>query len=36
MGIEKIYEILIHLLEEQEGVTIKYHFEDEDTKDKPA
>lgn len=28
MGIEKIYEVLIRLLAEQEGVEIKYHLED--------
>jgi len=37
MGIEKIYEILIRLLAEQEGVEIKYHLEDKEApKDKTA
>lgn len=36
MGIEKIYEILIRLLAEQEGVEIKYHLEDVEEKKEPA
>lgn len=37
MGIEKIYELLIRLLSEQENVEIKYHLEDEkEHRDKTA
>lgn len=37
MGINKIYEVLIRLLAEQEGVEIKYHLEDKETpEDKTA
>lgn len=30
MGIDRIYEVLIRLLEEQESVEIKYHLEDQE------
>lgn len=36
MGIEKIYDILISLLSQQEGVEIKYHLEEEQPEDKTA
>lgn len=36
MRTEKIYEILISLLAEQEGVEIKYHLEDISSNDKTA